>query len=168
MVAVSIIAISVAAPTYGASRALTAAQNANSQLTASYLAQEGIEYARVARDSYYLAARTDKATASSNGWDAFNDNVVNFCTGSAGCSFDSLNPSFTACGSSCPKLNLRKSTGEYTTQTGSGLDPTIYTRTIKMSSVTADEVEITSTVSWSFHDTTHRVEIVSRLTRWLP
>jgi prepilin-type N-terminal cleavage/methylation domain-containing protein len=169
MVAVAILAISVTAPTYGASRTLVATQNANNQLTASYLAQEGVEYARVYRDSYYLTRRqTAKATASVDGWTDFKNGALNVCSGNAGCSFDSLNPSFVACSGSCPKLNLRKSTGEYTTQSGAGIDPTIYTRTIKMSLASPDEARVTSTVSWDFHGKTYRVEIVSSLTRWLP
>lgn len=170
MVAVAILAISVTAPTYGASRTLVATQNANNQLTASYLAQEGVEYARVYRDSYYLTRRqTAKATASVDAWNDFQGGPLQTCSGSNGCYFDSMGAVFLTCPSSvCPRLNLQKSTGEYTTQSGGGLDPTIYTRTIKMSLASPTEARVTSTVSWDFHGKTYRVEIVSSLTRWLP
>ena len=182
MVAVAILAISVTAPTYGASRTLVATQNANNQLTASYLAQEGVEYARVYRDSYYLGARQfAKSTASVDAWNVFQSNVVTTCresAGSAGCALEPLTPytPFVTCGGTCPKLYLKKSTGEYTTQTAGNV-ATIYTRTIKMDLVSTknaagidvnDEVRVTSTVSWDFHGKTYRVEIVSSLTRWLP
>ena len=56
MVAVTILTLAVAGPLMTASRAIVAAQSARDQLTASYLAQEGIEYVRAMRDNEYLAA----------------------------------------------------------------------------------------------------------------
>ncbi len=173
MVAVAILAISVAAPTYGAGRALVAAQNANNQLTASYLAQEGVEYARAYRDSKYLEHyySASRATASQDGWDEFKDDVIDEC-GGTGCYLDLYQgiPLSFCPGSVCPTLYIKEDSGEYTIKSGSGFKPTIYTRTIKTRFVTADqdEVEVVSTVSWPFHGTTYKVEIVGHFTRWLP
>lgn len=174
MVAVSILAISVAAPTYGASRALVAAQNANNQLTASYLAQQGVEYARVYRDSKYLSyyqSLLTRPSASQNGWNDFKNGILTAC--SAKCSYDPLSGALSFCpGGVCPKLYVHKTTGEYTTSpSGSDFNQTIYTRSINVSTIAADEVDevrVTSTVSWPFRGTIYKVEIVTHLTRWLP
>ena len=56
MVAITIVTLAVTGPLFTASRAIVAAQMARQKLTASYLAQEGIEYARAMRDNEYLAA----------------------------------------------------------------------------------------------------------------
>src|ERR1017187_8643710 len=55
LVAIAIITLAVAGPLYTASRAIIAAETSSDQLTASYLAQEGIEYVRLMRDNEYLA-----------------------------------------------------------------------------------------------------------------
>ena len=54
MVAIAILSMAVAGTLYTADRTMVAAETANSQLTASYLAQEGIESARMERDDFYL------------------------------------------------------------------------------------------------------------------
>ena len=46
LIAISIVTIAISGPMLSASRALIAANIARDQLTASYLAQEGIEYVR--------------------------------------------------------------------------------------------------------------------------
>ena len=56
MIAVTILTFAVAGPLYTASRAFVAAEIARDKLTASYLAQEGVEYVRAMRDNEYLSA----------------------------------------------------------------------------------------------------------------
>jgi len=54
LIAVTIITLAVAGPLFSASRAIIAVEISRDKLTASYLAQEGIEYVRAMRDSEYL------------------------------------------------------------------------------------------------------------------
>lgn len=76
LVAVTILTIAVVGPLYTASRAIVAAQSARDQLTASYLAQEGIEYARAVRDDNFLAAYY---AGTGNAW----NNFLSQCSGNA-------------------------------------------------------------------------------------
>ena len=55
LVAVSLIMIAISGPLYSASQAHITALDAKNRLAASYLAQEGIEYIRMLRDTTYLA-----------------------------------------------------------------------------------------------------------------
>src|SRR3989344_7940392 len=72
MIAVTILAFAVAGPLYTANRVVVAAQTARSQLTASYLAQEGIEYMRSMRDKEYLSAyQTGGENVSVAAWTRF-------------------------------------------------------------------------------------------------
>lgn len=80
MVAVTILTIAVAGPLLTASRAIVSARIARDQLTASYLAQKGVEYVRSVRDDAYLAAyQAGGSDVSSAAWASF----LNSCTGSA-------------------------------------------------------------------------------------
>src|SRR5262245_55314076 len=72
LVAVSILALAVSGPLFVASRAIVAAQTARDQLTASYLAQEGIEYVRAMPDNEYLVAyRAGGTGVSTRAWNDF-------------------------------------------------------------------------------------------------
>ncbi|MDP2651914.1 MAG: prepilin-type N-terminal cleavage/methylation domain-containing protein, partial [bacterium] len=56
MVAITILTLAISGSFFTANSAIVAAETASDQLTASYLAQEGIEYVRLMRDNEYLAA----------------------------------------------------------------------------------------------------------------
>jgi len=171
MVAVTILAIAVAAPIYAANRALVAAQNANHQLTASYLAQEGIESVRLIRDNAYLGSyegTPPKGNADTAWENAFLSNMVP-CRGSNVCTLDpqSAWAPFIQCpGSGCAPLN-RDGSDRYTPLSGT---PTPYTRSITVDDIAGrtDEVLVTSEVKWSFHGTPYSVTITDHLTKWQP
>ncbi len=178
LVAVTIIAVAIAGPLLSAARAMNAAAIAGEQLTASYLAQEGIEYVRLMRDDAYLATRS-----SDSAW-------TTFLTGSAAesvaqcrtsaCTLDptksmgvgasyALDP---CSGNSCAPLYLL-SNGVYTEQTGSGtLTP--YHRTIQVENIpgTTDgsvpypEKRVISTVWWTFRGTPYTITVADNLTSW--
>jgi len=56
LVAITILTLAISGAFFAANSALVAANIARDQLTASYLAQEGIEYVRWVRDDGYLTA----------------------------------------------------------------------------------------------------------------
>lgn len=76
LIAVTLLSIAIVGPLVTASRALLAAYIARDQLTASYLAQEGVEYIRIMRDDMYLA---DYKTNQSNPTPDSNLAVDAFC-----------------------------------------------------------------------------------------
>lgn len=179
MVAVAILALSVAGPMYTASRAIVAAQTARDRLTASYLAQEGIEYVRMVRDDKHLSlymATVPKGADTKDAWKNFSDDITR-CSGTA-ISACVLDPSKTegvgtglalqACtvGSTCTAL-YRTNTGAYTLDSaGAAATPFIRTITARPVPGTDTEMKIISTVTWMSHGKTYTVSISNHLTAW--
>jgi len=177
LVAITILSLSVAGPLVTASRALVAAETARDQLTASYLAQEGIEYVRAMRDNEYLAAyQAGGENVSSAAWASFTTGTsagsITQCKSSS-CTLDptrimgsgsgfSLQP---CSGAACTPLYLVN--GMYTGQSNIvGAAQTPFTRTIRVTDVSATEERVVSTVSWSFHEMPYMVTITDHLTPW--
>lgn len=174
LVAVSILAITAAAPLYVASRTIVAAQIAKDQLTASHLAQEGIEYVRTMRDNAFLTQyRIGGSDVSEDAWAAFMSGSDSFsitsCKASA-CLLDpaqtmgtGTNLSLTTCsGTSCVPLYL--SNGLYNQQNVG--TRTSYTRTVQVTAVGDYEARVVSTVTWSYHGQTHTITLKDHITQW--
>ena len=180
MIAVSILALAVAGPLFGADRAIVAAEGARYQLTASYLAQEGVEYVRAMRDDEYLLAYQAGGTnTSSAAWTDFltgTDSAAITQCRSMTCTLDpalpmgtgsgfSLNP---CTGSACTPLYLANNgtTNYDTEQSGNGAILQPFTRTIQAFTVSSTEERIVSIVSWNFHGIPYTVTVIDHLTSW--
>jgi Tfp pilus assembly protein PilV len=187
MIAVTILTFAIAGPLTSASRALVATEVARDQLTASYLAQEGIEYVRAMRDDEYLAAyKVGGANVSTTAW-------TNFISGSDAASITScrattctLDPaalggmghqsgdSLQQCSLSgtphpvCDPLYPSATTGVYTLTPNPNYTQTRFTRTIQAIDISGypNDEEIVSTVTWSFHNTPYTVTVTDHLTPW--
>lgn len=172
MIAITILTLSISGPLLGASRALVLAEISRDQLTASYLAQEGIEYVRAMRDDAYLrsyqaggtdisgAAWTDFMSGAS-AW-SITQCITRDCT---------LDPTRAMGYGNTLALNaysgdapLYVSSGIYTQQQVG--TRTEFTRTVRVAVVGADEVSVTSVVSWSFHNITYTTSVIDHLTPW--
>lgn len=179
LIAVTIVTLSVAGPLYTASRALVAAEIARDKLTASYLAQEGVEYIRMMRDSAYLSA-------PATGWSDFTTAIETYCFGpSSSCTIDPSNPlvgygpgksivnyvgnaplylancTNGAGGLSCAPPNY------YTQQSGLPVSSkTPFTRTVQAFHTSGNEERIDSAVTWSFHGTPYTVTVSDHVTPW--
>jgi type II secretory pathway pseudopilin PulG len=186
LIAITVLTLAVAGPLVTASRAIVAAQIASDQLTASYLAQEGIEYVRAARDDAYLAAYQTNAVASSGvsglGWSNFLAGQIQSCI-SQNCSLDvtasgfSMSEQLTTAScpvgnSACNPLYLATYLGivQFYSQTMSSGAPTIFSRTIRAtglpSNANPQELRISSTVAWTYHGHTYSVVVYDNLTPW--
>lgn len=173
MVAVAIITVAVAGPMVTASRAALAANLSKDQLTASYLAQEGIEYVRMLRDQTYLTDKVDGVSnLSATAWTDFvlgsKDTSITNCRSSA-CTFDpavDVGFSLVPCaGDACGPLYLAN--GIYTQDTTIvGSVKTPFTRTIQVTDVALSDERVVSTVSWKYHEQTYSVTITDHLTPW--
>lgn len=178
MVATTILTLAVAAALFTASRAIIAAQIARDQLTASYLAQEGIEYVRAMRDNEYLAAYqaggTNVSIVAWNNFIAGSDAAsISGCRAST-CTLDPARGMGTGSGfalqpcsgTSCAPLYLAN--GIYTEQSGiAGATKTPFTRTIQaIDDVSVVDERIVSTVSWNFHGVPYSVRVSDYLTPW--
>ncbi len=179
LIAVAIVTLAVAGPLYGADRAFVAAEISRDNLTAVYLAQEGIEYVRAMRDDEYLAAyAANGPTVSSTAWTNFlsgSDSAsITKCVASL-CTLDTyptvpmgtgVGESLATCsGSSCTPLYLAN--GLYTQQSSLlGATKTIFTRTIQAIALTPTEEKIVSKVTWSNHGTLYTTTVSDHLTPW--
>jgi len=173
MIAVTILTLSVAGPLFTANRAIVAAETARDRLTASYLAQEGIEYVREMRDDAYLNAyRNNEPNVSTTAWADFvsgsNPWSITQCIETA-CTLDTTRDmgygsSFSATSGNSPMYLL--SNGVYSQQNlpGSVVQP--YTRTIQAFTLSASDERIVSMVSWSYHGVPYLVTISDHLTPW--
>jgi type II secretory pathway pseudopilin PulG len=177
LIAVTILTFAVVGPLFTASRAVLAVQSARDQLTASYLAQEGIEYVRWMRDNNFLSAfRAGGANVSGAAWTAFisggGSASIAQCRSSA-CTLDPSRSmgtgggfSLAPCsGASCTRLYIAN--GIYTQQSNiAGAKTTPFTRTIQATDVSANDERITSTVTWTYHEIPYAVTITDHLTPW--
>lgn len=162
LVAVAILAIAVAGPLVGASRALIATQVAKDQFIASYLAQEGIEYVRAFRDNAYLQD-------AGSYWSSFTTAIEANCESPKRCTLDPTLPMGYGTGNSIQTVSgtpsaLRLFGGRYTQNSSGTL--TKFTRTIQVTDPAETNEHITVTVSWDFRGTTYTVTSVDDLTPW--
>ncbi len=190
MVAISILALAVGAPLYAANRALVSAQNSRNQLTALYLAQEGVEHLRLIRDNDFLVVRAlNGLTVSTDAWNYFlngggpaGTQSINQCRSADGSIYCRLDPwanTLQACtmgaSGTCTALLLDTSNGssggQYSQSSGTAQP---YTRTVQVVDIpgTSDtptpypDKEVISTVSWSFHGAPYSVVVTDHLTPW--
>ncbi|MEK7554185.1 MAG: prepilin-type N-terminal cleavage/methylation domain-containing protein [Patescibacteria group bacterium] len=182
MIAVTILAFAVAGPLFTASRVVVSAQTARDQLTASYLAQEGIEYVRAMRDNEYLSSYLAGGTSISeaawvnflNGGDRASITAcrTTTCTldparemGSGSgfslqqCSGDSCGPLYLANGIYTQRIDIANSV------------KTAFTRTIQVVDIPNTPGEypdkrVVSIVSWSFHGIPRSVTVSDHITPW--
>ena len=177
LVAITILTLAVAGPIYVADRAIIAARLAENQLIASYLAQEGVEYARHMRDNEYLSAfHAGGTSVSQSAWAGFlsgNDAyAITQCESSA-CTLDPTKPAGTGSqyalnpcsGESCTPLYLGSS-GIYQQSQSGGATRTPFTRTVQAVFVSSTDERIVSTVSWDFHGVPYVVTVTDHLTPW--
>lgn len=179
MVAVTLLTFAVAGPLTAADRGLVAATTAKDQLTASYLAQEGIESTRLIRDNDYLNeyeakianpnSSTDVATAA---WTDFLSDVGNCGRANSNnyCQVDPLGtmtfPLPACSGNTCTVLYLTATSGGYYTQSQTTGKASPYTRTVQITDISSTEEKVVSTVSWTDHGVPFHVTITDHLTPW--
>ena len=163
LVAISIFTISILAIMSVLGKGMSDTNYAKKQMTATYLAQEGIEYIRNMRDTFVLSN-----TNSANGWNDFL-NKISSCSLGIVCGFNStvsyIDPGsiFLCTDMSLCKLYLEN--GNYSinsTGTDSG-----FIRTISLVAISNDEIKINSTVSWQQGSGNYNVSFSENLYNWI-
>ncbi len=156
MVAISILSVAITGPLLIAQKGIASAAYSRDQITASYLAQEAIEYIRNARDTNNISGAP---------WLDVFDQV---CVSPSVCRVDALytrvresdgtaTPAVQGCtAGTCPKLNLNKTEGLYGYESTSGWTQTPFTRSVTITPLpigtpiaSANEVAVSVTVSWN-------------------
>lgn len=173
LVAVSIFTISILGLLVVLSQGISNTNYAKTKIIASYLAQEGVEYIRNMRDTYVLYDLADSQT----GWNTFNARLLSAsCQASNGCYFDDQGLDFTdpdqpmtgitvaICGGSCPELKYDSTTGKYGYASGANSG---YTRKIKITQVSADEMKVFSTVFWKQGSGNYNMIFSESLFNWI-
>ncbi|MDE1965974.1 MAG: prepilin-type N-terminal cleavage/methylation domain-containing protein [Patescibacteria group bacterium] len=167
MVAIAILTIALVGPFIVAESSYQAAAAARDQLTASYLAQEGIEYVRSVRDDNYLVLYPARATSGQ--W----LNGLSACLAPKVCTVDATGnaaPSTCTDGTCAAEpLNL-SSTGLYNQASPSSSN--LATKFVRKVEVTVnpsypDEAEVTVTVSWSSAHRQFTATATDHLFNWL-
>jgi prepilin-type N-terminal cleavage/methylation domain-containing protein len=177
LIAISIFSMSVVGLMTVLARGISDTNYAKHRITASYLAEEGIEYIKNMRDTYVL----NDPTSASDGWDKFlvkinNNNCRDI---DLGCKFDdnktldftSLedpNFIFSSCGNTVDcSLYYYEDNGKYSySQNGSGVNSG-FTRVIYIPVLDlAKEVVVYSTVSWSKGSTQYKITFSNNLLKW--
>ncbi len=195
LVAVAIIMLAITGPFMSAERTVVVASIVRDKMTASFLAQEGLEYTRALRDKVYLEECYKDSAACSYWWGDYSSKPyqdtrydIQQCSVSTPCSVDtSMNKStystpyitpfntlntteLHVCLSNsqtCGALYLNKATGQYTTTASSNTVPTRFIRTIYAQTFAGSpDTEIISTVKWTNHGRVYSSSVSDRLTSW--
>lgn len=150
LVAITVLIVAIVGPLYAVHKSITASYAARDKLIATALAQEGLEYVRSVRDNNYLALRTWTTTLSN----CFNYN----------CHVDPGQNIIARCpGNSCNPLNI--SAADLYTQIGG--TPTRFTRSVRITSITANEIRVEVRVTWMTSRIPYTVTISEHLYNWL-
>ncbi len=171
LVAIALLAIALVGPFIAVRNALLASYAARDQLTASMLAQEGMEYVRMIRDNNYLAGRS---------WtDGFGATARDACFGaspSGVCVIDATRGDFHSDSSgmteypsanNAPALRLSQ-TNLYNQQGNSATNVvTKFKRTAVLQTISATEMRVTITVSWTSSGQAYTAVVTDVLRDWL-
>ena len=169
MVAITVLALALTGPFVAVQNALRAAYTARDQLTASSLAQEGLEYVRSIRDNNYLASPQRNFMDGLSGYSCYGATPSTYCT---------LDPTrgdvhtaptaVEVCASpeSCEKLYL--SSNHLYNQQAEGT-PTRFTRVVQFKPVggSSTEVEVIIQVFWMTGIQQYSITVTDILHDWI-
>jgi prepilin-type N-terminal cleavage/methylation domain-containing protein len=167
LVAIAIISLAIVGPFYAVQYAVTTAYASRDRLIAVSLAQEGVEYVRSIRDGNFLYTASG---GSGRSWLYSLDGTGGTanCLGTYGCVVDATQNTINACTSSgCPALRLSASSLYNQAPISSTNVATRFTRTVKLVSLSATEVQVTVTVSWITNNIPYTVTVTDTLSNWL-
>lgn len=159
LVAIVILIFSVSGALAAARSGVLTGTYAKDELTAIYLAEEGIEQIRNMRDENALKSQNWLTGIASVSTDP--------CYFGRSCIVDAPNNTVTACSgahATCPVLRQDASTGFYG-YTGAWT-ATVFTRSVTLTSINANEVQIASTITWSKGDIAHSFVIRENIMNW--
>lgn len=154
LVAIMVLVAAIAGPLYAVHRSLIASYTARDTLAATALAQEGMEYVRSVRDGNYLSGNSNWLQG------------LDLCAAATGCAVDpnatSLSSQIQAYATSSAALSLDTS---YRYRLGTGT-PTRFIRKVTVTTVSATEVEVTTTVFWTTIRVPYTVTVREHLYNW--
>jgi len=151
LVAVAVLAVSLTPVFAQVNASFRLARTIQENLTASMLAQEGIELVRGMRDDNWFSGRD------------FDDGLGG-CEG--GCRIDAIPGSVLEFGADVP-LKRNTETGFFSYETGGQPEETQYQRTIVITELAPGQLEVVSRVDWQSGRNTRQLEVTGYLFDWL-
>ncbi len=151
LVAITVLLLAVTGPLTIAARSLNSANFSQDQITAFYLAQEGVEAIRNIRDKNAIAGQL---------WLTGLEN----CQSGSSCTIDSTDNSVSLCSGSCQKIKYNSSSGLYGYNAGWG--DSKFTRTIQISETSSAEAMITVTISWQSGNINRQFTVNENVLNW--
>ncbi|HEC94179.1 MAG TPA: prepilin-type N-terminal cleavage/methylation domain-containing protein [Candidatus Kaiserbacteria bacterium] len=181
LVAIAIIMIAITGPFAATENSINAATIAHDKSTATFLAQEGIEYIHAIRDKVYIKECFSNSGVNCSGWwNIFTIGPgydVLQCVGTTPCTLDMTKsqydnlPPFTSNGAlsscsvgTCGQLYITP-TYAYTTS-ALGNTKTIFSRKIVTTNLGSNAIKVKVTVTWGWHGGTQSITATDVLTSW--
>jgi prepilin-type N-terminal cleavage/methylation domain-containing protein len=169
LIAITVLTLSIVGPFQIVQGVLNSAYNSRDQLIGAGLAQEAMEYVREVRDSNYLYNVHGGAVSWLYGFDGTGGlpNCYSNVGSLSDCSVDPQKKTINACGSvGCTPgpLYIEPNTYLYTQQTVGTV--TKFTRTVRMTQISASETLVTVTVTWQNHGS-RSVVLQEYIRNWL-
>jgi len=159
LVAISVLMVLIAAPLSAGQDGLRNAFLSRDKMTASFLAQDVLEYLRNKRDSNVIQG---------GAWNSFFD----ICAEES-CVIDTVNDRieyYSTC-LDCALLQKNQATGLYGYKEydpgGGAWDKTIFSRDVSIVSLSDDEIEVVVNVTWKTGTFNQSLTVSSRLFNWL-
>lgn len=163
LVAIAILLVTIMGPFYSLQQAIMSAYVSRDKLIAGALAQEGVEFVRVIRDNNYHTRPMPWLAGMDGSPDADSLHSADCISASNLCLVDPAQDTITTCtGASCTPLNL-SGANRYTHGAGT---PTKFYRTVKLTTVNANEEKVTVTVAWRNSVATTTVVVTGELYNW--
>jgi len=171
LVAITILTVAIIGPFVAIQNALVASFAARDQLVASMLAQEGIEYVRGIRDENYIYNVTNPSAPRSWFYNLNGSGPGVNCQ-NRNCTIDFTQRTHALCGivgtETCPPINRSTASYLYSHLPVSSANlATVFTRTMTIAPVTAREMRVTVTVTWSTGNRPYTITITETLSAWL-
>ena len=162
MIAITILSFTILGPMELASKSIQSVMVFSRQTTASYLAQEAVEFIRNIRDTNFIQG---------NNWLA----GLNQCFGASGCYVDiptyflsGLSAAISSCGAKCPFIKYDAANGYYYNYAVG--QNTIFRRKVKITKINLngneDEARIDVTVSWKERDRDNSFVVEEDIFNW--
>lgn len=157
IVAIFILLIAIVMPMAVVARALFTANYAQDQITAVYLAQEGVELIRNVRDNNVLS-----------GGALWDQGSLSGCYTESGCYVDSVHNVniVNVCAGVCPYVQEDNSGGTSWYGNDTNWSNTKYIRTVRLSKMSDYEIKVNSTVVWATRGGDRTVLVEDVLTNW--
>lgn len=170
LVALAIFTFSIVGLIVITSQGIADTNFAKNKFVASYLAQEGIEIVRNVRDSGALTGAAWEDTFQQNALAGLGACFVS--AQSTGCDIDADTFAIDSCSAAsrngCGPLRYDAATGAYILNSVNvDVLESSFSRVIALRTISANEVEITSTVSWRQGTTSKNVTVVATLADWI-